>query len=291
MEDKILEFNNKQYKLKVEFYDNTKMLKVSAIDIQSKENIEITTSGVELVIPSPPTPDCVMIDSEKNEELVNRLLELKILGYCNLIFAKFNMPELYKYDKKGTMEFLDYHTVKIEFEEGKGNSLQEVKNNLLQEVRNVFRNKNYRKILHEKDLPVKYEVIYTLINSKNPKNSFALCWNDSSELFCIVYPYVKDLQYKLNFIPEWKFDFTEAFLGYLEEGYKIQDFKSLEYHQWIWNDIEDNYPDLEYQKGLNEYLKYCKINGITKQKLDNSTSLSDTPDIMKYYQKNKEQER
>ena len=52
-----LKFKNKEYTLKVCTYNKTKLLKVLMIDKETKEVKEITKNGVELVIPSVPTPD------------------------------------------------------------------------------------------------------------------------------------------------------------------------------------------------------------------------------------------
>lgn len=117
-----LEYDNKKYELKVSMYDDTNLLKVSMIDIETNESKEITLSGTELVIPPAPTPDCVMIDAEGNEQLVDTLLKLNILDYCNFIFAKFNMEELYKYDKSGVKEFLQYHAHVVSVEDNENDN-------------------------------------------------------------------------------------------------------------------------------------------------------------------------
>lgn len=166
-ENKSFMFKNKRWYLKVDFYEDTKCLKVCMKDENAIEIKEITMSGVELVFPPIPTPDCVIVNSEKDKELIEKLLNLGILDYCNTIFAKFNMNKLYEYDKQGTMKFLDYHTTKVEYEEDKGSSINEVKNNIEKEVKELLEDKVNKEILSEKyNFNNAYPVCY-LINEKS----------------------------------------------------------------------------------------------------------------------------
>ena len=150
--NEIFKFKDKEYNLKVSTYENTKLLKVIMIDRETKEEKEITKDGVELVIPPAPPPDCVLVDSENDKEIIDKLLENKILDYCNVMFAKFNMEELYKYDKVGTMEYLKIHAHFVEYEKDKGNSLEEVKEKIQDEVKSLLEQKETEEFLWDKHL-------------------------------------------------------------------------------------------------------------------------------------------
>jgi len=291
--NKKLEFQNKVYELKVGTYEDGKFLKVSIIDKETKQEKEITMSGVEIVEPPAPTPDCVLINSEENKELINKLLELKVLVYSNTIFAKFNMSELYNYDRIGTMDFLKLHAKIIEYEEDKGNSLEEVKSKIKEEATRLVQDEKVKDYLYDKfyisDLDSE---IYTLINEKSPKDSLVLMY-DNDGRFCFVRPYLKDFDHKLRLVQEWQFNHEEHLFSYLENGYKLHNSNDLVVHYNIWTSIDEWYPDIDNKKGLMEYFRYCKENNITKEKIENEVK-SEVPDIMKIYNKErmkKNQER
>lgn len=291
--NKKLEFQNKVYELKVGTYEDGKFLKVSIIDKDTKQEKEITMSGVEIVEPPAPTPDCVLINSEENKELINKLLELKVLVYSNTIFAKFNMSELYNYDRIGTMDFLKLHAKIIEYEEDKGNSLEEVKTKIKEEATQLVQDEKVKDYLYDKfyisDLDSE---IYTLINEKSPKDSLVLMY-DNDGRFCFVRPYLKDFDHKLRLVQEWQFNHEEHLFSYLENGYKLHNSNDLVVHYNIWTSIDEWYPDIDNKKGLMEYFRYCKENNITKEKIENEVK-SEVPDIMKIYNKErmkKNQER
>lgn len=291
--NKKLEFQNKVYELKVGTYEDGKFLKVSIIDKDTKQEKEITMSGVEIVEPPAPTPDCVLINSEENKELINKLLELKVLVYSNTIFAKFNMSELYNYDRIGTMDFLKLHAKIIEYEEDKGNSLEEVKSKIKEEATQLVQDEKVKDYLYDKfyisDLDSE---IYTLINEKSPKDSLVLMY-DNDGRFCFVRPYLKDFEHKLRLVQEWQFNHEEHLFSYLENGYKLHNSNDLVVHYNIWTSIDEWYPDIDNKKGLMEYFRYCKENNITKEKIENEVK-SEVPDIMKIYNKErmkKNQER
>ena len=250
-------------------------------------------SGVEIVEPPAPTPDCVLINCEENKELINKLLELKVLVYSNTIFAKFNMSELYNYDRIGTMDFLKLHAKIIEYEEDKGNSLEEVKSKIKEEATQLVQDEKVKDYLYDKfyisDLDSE---IYTLINEKSPKDSLVLMY-DNDGRFCFVRPYLKDFEHKLRLVQEWQFNHEEHLFSYLENGYKLHNSNDLVVHYNIWTSIDEWYPDIDNKKGLMEYFRYCKENNITKEKIENEVK-SEVPDIMKIYNKErmkKNQER
>ena len=284
--NEIFKFKDKEYNLKVSTYENTKLLKVLMIDRETKEEKEITKDGVELVIPPAPTPDCVLVDSENDKEIIDKLLENKILDYCNVMFAKFNMEELYKYDKVGIMEYLKIHAHFVEYEKDKGNSLEEVKEKIQDEVKSLLEQKKTEEFLWDKHLisnPKNLSEIYVLVNSKNPKNSVVVMYDTNTEKFCFIKPYMKKLEDKISSLEEWRFNYEEHLFEYLENDYQMFNSNDFVVHYNIWNYIEEMYPEeIENKKGMQNYLKYCKENGITKTKIENEVKC-DVPDVMKLY--------
>ena len=284
--NEIFKFKDKEYNLKVSTYENTKLLKVLTIDRETKEEKEITKDGVELVIPPAPTPDCVLVDSENDKEIIDKLLENKILDYCNVMFAKFNMEELYKYDKVGTMEYLKIHAHFVEYEKDKGNSLEEVKEKIQDEVKSLLGQKETEEFLWDKHLisnPKNLSEIYVLVNSKNPKNSVVVMYDTNTEKFCFIKPYMKKLEDKISSLEEWRFNYEEHLFEYLENDYQMFNSNDFVVHYNVWNYIEEMYPEeIENKKGMQNYLKYCKENGITKTKIENEVKC-DVPDVMKLY--------
>lgn len=263
--NKIFEIEKEKYEIKVGFYEDTKCLKVSLENIETKEIEELTLKGIELMIPAPPTPDCVMIDI-KYEKIIKKLIDIKVLDYCHSIFAKFNMEELYKYDKKGTMSFLELHTIKIEFVNDKGNSLEEVKKELKKEVQSLLIKNETKRFLLEKAGTTKFNFRYALINYNVPKASFVVIEDLRNNTICFVNPYIDNLENKFNFISNEMFSFEEGLMYYLEKDYEILGINK-HLHNKIWNEIEEKYPDFEYVSGTNKYLKYCKDKGINKKTL------------------------
>lgn len=128
--NRILEIEDKTYKLKVGTYEDTKLLKVSIIDIQTNESKEITMSGIELMYPPVLTPDYVLVDIDKNKHIIDKLIELKVLDDCYAVIAKFKMEELYNYDKLGTMEYLKIHATMVKDNDNKEQKTNINKNNL-----------------------------------------------------------------------------------------------------------------------------------------------------------------
>lgn len=289
-EDKILEFKNKKYKLKVSCYKKPDLLKVYMEDIKTKRKTVITEDGVDLFIPPAPTPDCVILNSS-DKELIDFLLDLKILDYCtNSIFGKFNMEELYKYDKEGTMKFIKDNAtpVKIEYDNEKGNSIEEVEKNIKKEVRKLLSDKETRKKLREADYSNKLGLLYSVINEKNPKESRVVAIDEEGDFFYLINPYVKGLAHQIEIVPEWSFSYTEGILSFLEEDYKLHGLNDFYVHFHLWLEIADDHPNQKYKNGLQKYLKYCKEKGVTREKIAKETGfIKETPDVMKYYKLDK----
>lgn len=81
---------------------------------------------------------------------------------------------------------------------------------------------------------------------------------------------------------EWQFNADEDIFGKLEENNIA--YISMKAHHGIWSYIEDVKPEeIQNKVGMQKYLKYCKDNNITKDRIEEETHLSTLSDVMKYY--------
>ena len=65
-----------------------------------------------------------------------------------------------------------------------------------------------------------------------------------------------------------------------------------ETHLAVWDEIEKLYPeDIEFNKGMQKYLKYCKENGIKKEYIEKTTNQKNIVDVMQFYKDVKKKER
>ena len=133
-------------------------------------------------------------------------------------------------------------------------------------------------------------VNYILQDTKN-RNNFTII---ASDLYKILY--TGDLsQDKINFykisvstnvitrIEELDFDVEKNIYKELQNGKDIV-YMSSETHYSIWKMINGWYPQcLRYKRGLQKYLRYCKNNKITKEKISQETGRRDVPDVIAYY--------
>ena len=138
-----------------------------------------------------------------------------------------------------------------------------------------------KEIISTNDLYDDYNLEYILSDKNNIKNAIGLIANCDE---------IEEIDFRTNEISpvaEWAYNIDEDIFGELEKGKEIA-YMDINCHYGIWTEIEEYYPeDIEYKKGLQEYLKYCKANNITKEKIG-----YDGIDIMNFLKpKNKERGR
>ena len=132
-----------------------------------------------------------------------------------------------------------------------------------------------------------YRLQSLLIDTKDMKKSYGIAMNYNE--IVIVDIAKKDTRYIYN--AEAYFDIGEdcvfqALQNEMEIGYI-----TMEVHCWLWQEIDRYYPeDITNKKGVQKYLKYCKENKITKEKIEKENKLEDVPNVMKHYKENKEEE-
>ena len=201
------------------------------------------------------------------------------------------MSVLYSYDKEGVMNFLDYHAKIIEYDDKKGNSLQEVKENLINDAKDSFKSENAKKYFKMHDIKNKWSFMYSLINEKNIKDSVVAMCNTEEELYCLVRPYYKHSVDKLEFVRDWEFNYDGGLFCLLEGNFNIHKFDNKDFaHFPIWSEIQVLMPNIENKKGINKYLNYCKQKGIPKKMLTEFTE-EEIKEIMKHCKKEKDRER
>ena len=84
---------------------------------------------------------------------------------------------------------------------------------------------------------------------------------------------------------DWAFSFDSDLFMYLEQGYELSGASALT-HCVVWEEIEEYHGNggINYPKGMQQYLSYCKRNGVTVGLLQKEWQY-DGMDVMKLYDK------
>ena len=124
----------------------------------------------------------------------------------------------------------------------------------------------------------KFDICYILRDKEDIKD-YIIIATEGQEIIQI-YPYENEIKG----IADWAFNIDEDIFGKLENDNKVIEYMNMDMHYGIWCSIEEWYPeDIEYKKGMQEYLKYCKEEGITKEKIEKEIKLTEVNDIMRFY--------
>lgn len=131
-----------------------------------------------------------------------------------------------------------------------------------------------------------YELCYILKDTEEIKDSIIMASNGEEMI------QIDPFDDEIIAIMDWAYNIDEDIFEQLQDHNKILEYMNMDVHYGIWCSVEQWYPeDIEYKKGMQEYLKYCKENGITKEKMEKYIKNAKVMDIMKYYKdktKNKE---
>lgn len=131
------------------------------------------------------------------------------------------------------------------------------------------------------------DIEYVLSNPIT-NETYILCSNGEEAIEFT--PYTKNLPDHYSYVPEYEYNFDYYFFNLLESDLKIE-YISWNTHNGIWNSISELYPDeIDCKIGLKKYIDYCKKHNITKEKIDEVMKL-DVPNIMKFFDKEREEER
>ena len=140
---------------------------------------------------------------------------------------------------------------------------------------NSFKDKVNNFLKHNKKYDG-FNIEYILVDNKSLDKSFIVASRDDEIIKIDPYDmYIKD-------IIDWTYNFDDDIFQELEEGKEIS-YMTIDTHYAIWDCLERCYPDdIKNIKGVQIYLKYCKENNITKERIDKETNHIDTPNVMKY---------
>lgn len=125
---------------------------------------------------------------------------------------------------------------------------------------------------------------FILINSQT-KETITMASDGQEEIIQFAPYTTKENGYENGYmiIPDWDFSFDEYLFEELQKEYEIG-YMTNECHYNVWNNIAEWYPEeFENITGIQNYLKYCKDNGITQEYLSQNIGM-ETPDSMKYYE-------
>ena len=159
----------------------------------------------------------------------------------------------------------------------KGFDINEVKDFLINESKNM---------LNEIEM-YNMNIEFVLVDKDNVENSKVIAMREDGEGGNVLLPYQKDFKDALD----WNYSFDEYLFRDLQNGMEIV-YITDETHLAVWDEIEKLYPeDIEFNKGMQKYLKYCKENGITKEYIEKTTNQKNIVDVMQFYKDVKKKER
>jgi len=132
-----------------------------------------------------------------------------------------------------------------------------------------------------------YDIGFSLINKVEDKKSIVYAFSNIDSEGVMVKPFVDKEEDKTWGFSDWAFNSDEDLFESLEEEYELASM-TMELHYNIWCSLEELYPeDIEYKEGVQEYLKYCKENNITKEAIEKATELKLEIDVMDFYEDKK----
>lgn len=142
---------------------------------------------------------------------------------------------------------------------------------IIKKVNKIIKDdKNYNS---DKDLQVQY-----ILLDKNNHIDDIVCFSNKNIVS------INPDTFEFRTMSKRKYNYDTNIFEELKDG-KTIGYMSDKCHYDIWTKILAWYPsDIDCKKGLDLYIKYCDINGITKEHLDKMTQL-DVPDIMTNFEK------
>ena len=127
------------------------------------------------------------------------------------------------------------------------------------------------------------EVEFVLLDKNNIENSQVIVMYEDGSFGHALTPYQEDYIDEL----EWDYSIDEHLFKKLENGMELISM-SDETHLVVWCELDKlAQKDIVYKEGMQNYLKYCKQNGITKQYIEATTNQRDFDDAMKLYNNKK----
>lgn len=257
--------------------------------------------------------DLSELDSEYRESLAECLVKLKYLSDTPLRLTYGDVKKQNELIKVWYMplksnqvkEIFDYISkdMKNDFQYGRFKSIASMYRNFIEKNKRYEERKDMRKVYDENEVRdfliskskkmlneiemYNMDIEIVLVDKDNLDNSKVIAMREDSEGGNVICPYINDFKDALD----WDYSFDEYLFKDLEEGMEIV-YMTDETHLAVWDEIKKFYPEeIEYNKGMQKYLKYCKDNGITKEYVEKTTNQKNLVDVMQFYKDAKKKER
>lgn len=141
--------------------------------------------------------------------------------------------------------------------------------------------KRIEEFIKDNDLHQDKKIDYILYNLKTNETN-TLISDEYGENAIEFTPVSKNTLEGYDYVAEWDYNYDYYLFNLLEADWEIG-YMDINVHYGIWESINDLYPnDYDCVNGVYNYLKYCKENNITKEKIYNETGF-ETKDIMNFY--------
>lgn len=130
-----------------------------------------------------------------------------------------------------------------------------------------------------------YKIQYILKNRDEYENTYVVAVNGDEMIG--FNPFEKGI----DFIPDWAYNFDDDFFEELEWNKEII-YITDDFHYNLWTDINKFYPhEFENKEGVIEYLKYCKKNGITKERVQEVCKDIPMEDALKHLKNSRKRDK
>ena len=141
--------------------------------------------------------------------------------------------------------------------------------------------KRIEEFIKDNDLHQDKKIDYILYNLKTNETN-TLISDEYGENAIEFTPVSKNTLEGYDYVAEWDYNYDYYLFNLLEADWEIG-YMDINVHYGIWESINDLYPnDYDCVNGVYNYLKYCKENNITKEKICNETGF-EPKDIMHFY--------
>jgi len=141
--------------------------------------------------------------------------------------------------------------------------------------------KRIEEFIKDNDIHQDKKIDYILYNSKTNETN-TLISDEYGENAIEFTPVSKNTFEGYDYVAEWDYNYDYYLFNLLEADWKIG-YMDINVHYGIWESINDLYPnDYDCVNGVYNYMKYCKENNITKEKIYNETGF-EPKDIMHFY--------
>lgn len=159
---------------------------------------------------------------------------------------------------------------------------------LIEQVKEYLKRDDVREKVND-ETSEDYKFMYILMKKFDPKETIVAASNERGETI-LFYPFsdAEDVCNSLDFDPDW------LLFSFLEENYEIIEF-DIDAHSDVWFCVDEfGANSIIFPKGFQQYLAYCKHNGVTAESLKQKCNYEGI-DVMKHLERkpnrSKEQER